>query len=68
MENNLKAERLEQYINDVYKKHLTEVFIFIFSTISTHIYTHNYPFDDSYIILEFLIFLYQLYINQFINH
>ena len=28
MENNLKAERLEQYINDVHKKHLTEVFIF----------------------------------------
>ena len=71
MENNLKAERLEQYINAVNKKHLTEAFIFhlfISTHIYTNIYTHNYPFDDSYIIMEFLIFLYQLDINQFINH
>ena len=39
MENNLKAE-LEQYINDVHKKHLTEVFIFhLFNHFYTHLYT-----------------------------
>ena len=40
MENNLKAERLEQYINDVHKKHLTEVFIFhFFNNFYTYLYT-----------------------------
>ena len=43
MENNLKAERLEQNITDVHKKHLTEVFIFhLFNNFYIHLYTHLY--------------------------
>ena len=83
MENNTKVEKLQQYISDKHKKHLTEVFkLFIYATIiqlflhhlkyfSTHIYTviHTfklliYTFNVPYITLFFLLFLYQLYINQ----
>ena len=75
MENNAKAEKLQQYISDKHKKHLTEVFKTFylynyFTTFSTHIsaqlYTHYaliYTFDVSYITLFFLLFLYQLNIN-----
>ena len=34
-----QTERLEQYINDVHKKHLTEVFIF---HLLNHFYTNLY--------------------------
>ena len=81
MENDAKAEKLQQYLSDKHKKHLTEVFkIFIYTTIiqlflHTHLYTliHIfilliYTFDVSYITLFFLLFLYQLYINQSVTH
>ena len=63
MENNAKAEKLQQYISDKHEKHLTEVFkIFIYTTISTHtfILIHTfilfiYTFDVFYITLFFAI-------------
>ena len=60
MENNAKAEKLQQYISDKHKKHLTEVFKTFylynyFTTISTHISAHLYTHLDFNIYLRCIL-------------
>ena len=50
MENNIKAEKLQQYISDKYQKHLTEVFeLFIYASIYTTISTQFQIFLHTYL-------------------